>query len=87
MNLDTMDVTWLGAILVGAGCIALGFFVGTRKPGFKFFAAKTIKTAALVDGNKKGRAKPPLEIEKLAEIIEDFKMVCFFKHHSAFICA
>ncbi|KAI3762338.1 hypothetical protein L1987_52766 [Smallanthus sonchifolius] len=71
-----MDVAWLSAILVGAGCLALGFFVGARKPGLKFLSTKTVKTAALVDGNKKCRAaKPPLEIEKLAEIIEDFKMV------------
>ncbi|MFS7897742.1 putative aminoacyl-tRNA hydrolase [Helianthus anomalus] len=60
-----MDVTWLSAILVGAGCLAFGFFVGTRKP------TKTLKTAALVVRG----AKPPLEIEKLAEIIQDFKMV------------
>ncbi|KAK9056485.1 hypothetical protein SSX86_023846 [Deinandra increscens subsp. villosa] len=70
-----MDVTWLSAILVGAGCLALGFLIGERKPGLKFLLSKKVKHAALVDGTKKGRAKPPLEIEKLAEIIEDFKMV------------
>ncbi|KAI7753011.1 hypothetical protein M8C21_031567 [Ambrosia artemisiifolia] len=67
-----MDVTWLSAILVGAGCLAFGFFVGTRPKPF-LLLNKTLKTAALVDGNN--NAKPPLEIEKLAEIIQDFKMV------------
>ncbi|KAL8199864.1 hypothetical protein R6Q57_013432 [Mikania cordata] len=75
LNLDMMDVTWLSAILVGVGCLALGFFIGARKPGFKILPSKTVKNAALVDGNRKGWTKLPLEIEKLAEIIEDFKMV------------
>lgn len=72
-----MAVTWISAILVGAGCLALGFFIGARKPGRKFLLTKAAEAAAMVDANKKSRAKtkPPLEIEKLAEIIEDFKMV------------
>ncbi|KAL8233523.1 hypothetical protein R6Q59_019623 [Mikania micrantha] len=70
-----MDVTWLSAILVGVGCLALGFFIGARKPAFKILPSKMVKNAALEDGNRKGRTKLPLEIEKLAEIIEDFKMV------------
>ncbi|KAD6796579.1 hypothetical protein E3N88_07475 [Mikania micrantha] len=75
LNLDMMDVTWLSAILVGVGFLALGFFIGARKPAFKILPSKTVKNAALEDGNRKGRTKLPLEIEKLAEIIEDFKMV------------
>ncbi|CAH1446574.1 unnamed protein product [Lactuca virosa] len=73
-----MAVTWISAILVGAGCLALGFFIGARKPGRKFLLTKA---AEIVDGSikgqtkGKGKGKPPLEIEKLAEIIEDFKMV------------
>ena len=72
-----MDVAWISAILVGAGCLAFGFFIGERKPGRKFFSTKAAEVTAVVDGtgSKKGRSKPPLEIEKLAEIIEDFKMV------------
>ncbi|KAJ0788300.1 putative aminoacyl-tRNA hydrolase [Helianthus annuus] len=66
-----MDVTWLSAILVGAGCLALGFFVGTRKPTKTLKTASAAAAAALVVRG----AKPPLEIEKLAEIIQDFKMV------------
>lgn len=72
LDTDMMDVTWLSAIIVGAGCLAFGFFIGARKPGRKFLSTKA---AEIVDGSKKGRTKPPLEIEKLAEIIEDFKMV------------
>ncbi|KAI3802294.1 hypothetical protein L1987_30424 [Smallanthus sonchifolius] len=69
-------VTFINAILVGAGCLALGFFVGAQKPSLKFLSTKTVKTVALVDGNKKARAtKPPLDIEKLAEIIEEFKVL------------
>ncbi|KAI3757009.1 hypothetical protein L6452_04542 [Arctium lappa] len=70
-----MDVTWLSAILVGAGCLAFGFFIGAQKSSRKFLSTKAAEASALVDGNQKGRAKKPLEIEKLAEIIEDFKMV------------
>ncbi|KAL4578866.1 hypothetical protein LXL04_014997 [Taraxacum kok-saghyz] len=72
-----MDVTWISAILVGAGCLPFGFFIGERKPGRKFFSTKGAEVTAVVDGtgSKKRRSKPPLEIEKLAEIIEDFKMM------------
>ncbi|KAL8233129.1 hypothetical protein R6Q57_002907 [Mikania cordata] len=70
-----MDATWISAILVGAGCFALGFFIGGRKTGIKFLLSKTIRTATRVDKNSNDWAKSPLEIEKLAEIIEDFKMV------------
>ncbi|PWA91630.1 peptidyl-tRNA hydrolase II (PTH2) family protein [Artemisia annua] len=71
-----MDVSWLSTILVGAGCLAMGFFIGTRKLRIKFFITKKLEKAAeTVDGSKKGGTKQPLEIEKLAEIIEDFKMV------------
>ncbi|PWA64512.1 peptidyl-tRNA hydrolase II (PTH2) family protein [Artemisia annua] len=58
------------------GCLAMGFFIGTRKLRIKFFITKKLEKAAeTVDGSKKGGTKQPLEIEKLAEIIEDFKMV------------
>lgn len=72
-----MDVSWLSAILVGAGCLAFGYLIGVRNSAREFLLSKIAKdtAAAAVDGNKKGRVKQPLEIEKLAEIIEDFKMV------------
>lgn len=75
-GLDMIDMTWLSAILVGAGCLALGYIIGVRHPGHVLFMARTAKdTAVVVDGNKTTRAKQPLEVEKLAEILEDFKMV------------
>lgn len=33
------------------------------------------KNAAVANENKKNKAKEPLEIEKLADILDDFKMV------------
>lgn len=69
-----MDMTWLSAIFVGAGCLALGYIFGTRYPGLLHFKAKTAIDTAIING-KKTRAKLPLEVEKLAEILEDFKMV------------
>ncbi|XP_057970776.1 uncharacterized protein LOC131159693 isoform X3 [Malania oleifera] len=71
-----MDLTWLSAILVGAGCLALGYYIGTRYPACLFVSPKIAKSTAAVEGNNnKSRLKQPLEIEKLADILEDFKMV------------
>ncbi|CAK9138427.1 unnamed protein product [Ilex paraguariensis] len=71
-----MDMTWLSAILIGAGCLALGYLIGTRYPARLFLSARFVKrTAVVADGEKKNKVKQPLEIEKLADIIEDFKMV------------
>lgn len=71
-----MDMTWLSAILVGAGCLALGYLMGARYPARVFLSARVAKDLpVVVNGNKKNRAKQPLEIERLAEILEDFKMV------------
>ncbi|CAL9230582.1 unnamed protein product [Arabidopsis halleri] len=59
-----MDLTWLSALIVGA---ALGFCIGTRR-------SKPV--VAAVDGDTKNQSsKGPLEIEKLADILDDFKMV------------
>lgn len=58
-----MDLTWLSALIVGA---ALGFCIGTRRS----------KPVVAVDGDTKNQSsKAPLEIEKLADILDDFKMV------------
>ncbi|XP_074584296.1 uncharacterized protein LOC141840263 [Curcuma longa] len=78
----------LTALLIGAACFALGFFLALRetKGGFPFLY---IWTKGLTNRNKVvdeapndprnlNRVtvkKPTLEIESLAEIIEDFKMV------------
>ncbi|KAL5788681.1 hypothetical protein ACOSP7_005630 [Xanthoceras sorbifolium] len=71
-----MDLTWLSTIIVGAGCIALGYCIGACCPARIFISARKAKSAALASENKKNnKAKEPLEIEKLADILEDFKMV------------
>ena len=77
-----MDMTWLRAILVGAGCLALGYLFGTKYPGVIKFKAKSATNTAVING-KKTRAKPPLEVEKLAEILEDFKMVLTCSLHTS----
>lgn len=72
-----MDWSWLGAILVGAGCLALGCCIGARFP----MAARFAKATALVGRggtttkSNKDKPKEPLEIEKLADVLDDFKMV------------
>ncbi|XP_010453864.1 PREDICTED: peptidyl-tRNA hydrolase 2, mitochondrial-like [Camelina sativa] len=63
-----MDLTWLSALIVGA---ALGFCIGTRRSNTK----PVVVAAAAVDGDTKTQSKGLLEIEKLADILDDFKMV------------
>ncbi|XP_015878517.3 uncharacterized protein LOC107414835 [Ziziphus jujuba] len=76
-----MDLSWLSAILVGAGCLALGYCIGARFPAPIFISASLAKGNALVSDsssgnrNNKDRPKDPLEIEKLADLFDDFKMV------------
>lgn len=67
-----MDLSWLSAILVGAGCLAIGYCIGSLRPSFIFLTTKKDLKDADV---KKSKAKEPLEIEKLADILDDFKMV------------
>ncbi|XP_011007177.1 PREDICTED: peptidyl-tRNA hydrolase 2, mitochondrial-like isoform X2 [Populus euphratica] len=76
-----MDLSWLSAILVGACCLALGYCIGTRRP-FCFFLRLTPKVVRDTDtnpsshhGNKNINSKEPLETDKLADILDDFKMV------------
>lgn len=72
-----MDLTFLSAVLVGAGCLALGYYIGARYPGHIFISARLNKGSEVVgSGKKKDKQKEPLEIESLANILEDFKMVC-----------
>ncbi|KAK8627989.1 hypothetical protein V6N13_063702 [Hibiscus sabdariffa] len=68
-----VDLSWLSAILVGAGCLALGYCIGKRHPTYLFLSSRGAKDTAISKANKK--IKEPLEIEKLADILEDFKMV------------
>ena len=59
-----MDLTWLSSLIVGA---ALGFCIGTRRS-----KPPAVDGAAI---NNKLVSKDPPEIEKLADILDDFKMV------------
>lgn len=68
-----MDLSWLSALIVGAGCFALGYCIGTRP--FFLISARKARDAAVANEMKKNKTKEPFEIEKLADILEDFKMV------------
>ncbi|XP_021725828.1 peptidyl-tRNA hydrolase 2, mitochondrial-like [Chenopodium quinoa] len=70
-----MALTWLSAILVGAGCLALGYYFGARHPARFFVSATAPKDSVTKSGGKKNRSQESLEIEKLADVLEDFKMV------------
>ncbi|KAH6813759.1 Peptidyl-tRNA hydrolase II family protein [Perilla frutescens var. frutescens] len=75
LGFDMIEMTWLSAFLIGAGCFALGCLIGARHSSRAAF--RLSKDAEIKDeGRKKvNRGKQPLEVEKLAEIIDDFKMV------------
>ncbi|CAM8991893.1 unnamed protein product [Rhodiola kirilowii] len=73
-------MTWLSTVIIGAGCLAFGFYIGKCCPNILLSLKSTAKgaaaaAAAAADTKKKHKSKVPLEIEKLADIIEDFKMV------------
>lgn len=83
-----MGLGQVGAILVGASWLALGYCFGVHyPPAHIIFLARFSKQAALANDsnngknktkkNKQNKDKPkdPLEIENLADILEDFKMV------------
>lgn len=71
-----IDMTWLSAFLLGAGCIALGYLIGARNSACLFLSSRVAKdTDVTPNGKKKNQMKQALEIEKLADILEDFKMV------------
>ncbi|KAL2540362.1 Peptidyl-tRNA hydrolase II (PTH2) family protein [Abeliophyllum distichum] len=76
LGFDMIDMTWFSALLLGAGCLALGYLIGARHSVRVFLSSRVSKDAeTVVDGKSKNRGKQPLEIEKLADILEDFKMV------------
>ncbi|XP_068312305.1 uncharacterized protein [Pyrus communis] len=83
-----MGLGWMGAILVGAGWLALGYCFGVHyPPAHIIFLARLAKQAALANDSNNGKnkmktnkqnkdkTKDPLEIENLVDILEDFKMV------------
>lgn len=73
LGFDMIDMTWLTALLIGAGCFALGCLIGARHSSPFRLSTPTDHDAS----KKKNRGKQPLEVEKLADIIHDFKMVLF----------
>ncbi|ESW03596.1 hypothetical protein PHAVU_011G027100 [Phaseolus vulgaris] len=79
-----MELTWLSAILVGAGYLALGYFIGSQYPPTFLFSRKLLakrNDATLLNDtdnkkrNSKSKLKDPLQIEQLADILDDFKMI------------
>ncbi|KZV42925.1 peptidyl-tRNA hydrolase 2, mitochondrial [Dorcoceras hygrometricum] len=72
-------MSWLGAFLIGAGCFALGCLLGACHSvrAFRLLIASKDSETAVDDAKKKNKngGKQQLEVEKLAEILEDFKMV------------
>ncbi|XWS65073.1 hypothetical protein CRYUN_Cryun05aG0059500 [Craigia yunnanensis] len=68
-----MDFSWLSAILIGAGCLALGYCIGRRHPACLFLSSRGNKGTTISKANKK-KTKEPFEIEKLADILKGFKM-------------
>ncbi|BAT91125.1 uncharacterized protein HKW66_Vig0137040 [Vigna angularis] len=78
-----MELTWLSAILVGAGYLALGYFIGSQYPPRFIFSRKLLtkdNDATLFNDtnnkrNSKSKLKDPLQIEQLADILDDFKMI------------
>lgn len=69
-----VGLSWLSAIIVGAGCLALGYIIGARYPSLVFASSRLVNSSSLVSASNK-KKKEPLEVEKLADILEDFKMV------------
>ncbi|CAI0390618.1 unnamed protein product [Linum tenue] len=69
-----MDWSWLPSMLLGAGCVALGYCIGSRRHVFAFLRPKLGNGSSGKSAGKR-KSKEPLEIEKLADILEDFKMV------------
>ncbi|CAL5364724.1 unnamed protein product [Camellia sinensis] len=72
---DVMDITWLSSLLLGVGCFALGYLISVWHLAHIFVSGRVAKDSSVVDGNKKNQPKEPLEIEMLADILDDFKMV------------
>lgn len=74
-----MDLTWLSAIVVGAGCLALGYLIGRHRSARFFASVAAAKDSAVVAyANEKHKMQQLDDIEKLADILEDFKMVILF---------
>ncbi|KAK4433181.1 Peptidyl-tRNA hydrolase 2, mitochondrial [Sesamum alatum] len=75
LGFDMIEMTWLSALLIGAGCFALGCLIGARHSSRSPFRLSRDTEITDDASKKKNRGKQPLEVEKLADIIHDFKMV------------
>ncbi|KAL3837959.1 hypothetical protein ACJIZ3_022550 [Penstemon smallii] len=78
LGFDMIDMSWLSAFVMGTVCLALGCIIGSRHSSRFIGVSKEIETVDDEQKQKKksnSRGKSPLEVEKLAEIFEDFKMV------------
>lgn len=71
-----MDLSWLNALLLGAGCFVLGYLTASRR-GLRLSFSSLLSGTGRGGGkkSKKGREQESIDIEKLADILEDFKMV------------
>ncbi|KAM7499877.1 hypothetical protein LguiA_024291 [Lonicera macranthoides] len=63
----------VGAAAAAGGCLALGYFIGSKSSSPSPSALLSFLSPKLKPNNN--RLKPPLQIENLADILEDFKMV------------
>jgi hypothetical protein len=66
---ESMDLTWLKMLAVGAGCLGLGYILGRR---FRLPLPSNAAINALPPYDGKSEIH---EIEKIAEVMDDFKMV------------
>ncbi|KAL0304560.1 UNVERIFIED_CONTAM: Peptidyl-tRNA hydrolase 2, mitochondrial [Sesamum radiatum] len=77
LRFDMIDMTWLTALFIGAGCFALGCLIGARRSS-SLAPFRLSRATEMTDDDarkKRNRGKQPLEVEKLADMIHDFKMV------------
>eukprot|EP00262_Sarcandra_glabra_P017099 TRINITY_DN5753_c0_g1_i1.p1 TRINITY_DN5753_c0_g1~~TRINITY_DN5753_c0_g1_i1.p1 ORF type:complete len:181 (-),score=16.58 TRINITY_DN5753_c0_g1_i1:176-718(-) len=70
-----MDLTWLSALWFGAGCLALGYLLGQRRLLPTQFLADHGRLLLNKHNKKITKTNQPLDIENLAQILHDFKMV------------
>ncbi|KAE9620275.1 hypothetical protein Lal_00019847 [Lupinus albus] len=74
-----MELTWLSLVLVGAGYLAFGYFIGSHYPSrFLLSSLRSLPKDNKFNNknnNTKSKLKDPLPIEQLAQILDDFKMI------------
>ncbi|GER46784.1 peptidyl-tRNA hydrolase [Striga asiatica] len=70
-----IEMTWISALLIGAACFVIGCLIGSRRSSRG--SVRSSDNSKTNDGVRKKTARSIqlLEVEKLADIIDDFKMV------------